>query len=1002
MYEMKPAQRVSSVSAVTGPAPVGLQQLPAAAIPLPIPLARHAQYVARTHLNLPYKGADGKTGDKSIPRFIHGNQHACRTAILGLININLLLTIGNKAASKLSKNDIEMTLIACFFHDSGRENDGKDLPEWEKKSAENCYNYLTKELKQSPEIARRFAEAIANKDYQVGKSTSYHSSATDSSGKLIWRELTGADLPKEKDIVASIIQSADCLDIQRATHYFDATKLDLYQMYGSYEAVLEAISELRMEVKGLVKLQGDSYLDRVDTRKMLKKKYELSADCYQQTVADLGRIWPKNGVDQQSPRQLVFPLLSALYNNGVPFSQQQVPQNRAYIQDICYHKGAFEAQSSLMKLMYHNRLFVRMVHNPFLEKIRKSDKDPTKEKKPELAGALESRKIGRDPENNQRGKDGNRNRSATWLVQGAFTFSRVGFAFEPKESSVHNVALTNKCSGFGKRKDVDTKSSSAGIGADLARILRLMKLGGGCSYATTPTGQVTKLSLHNEATCDVKKADLRAIIYTNDFSACYSKPGFYEKAKIEAIGLQRLYFLETRNLLPIYEYYPSYNFLQPVTYDDPAVIKLWCQLIDKYLAQYSHSSKYQDTFFNCCECSLDDLKIYAMHTGHKMVGSERLFPADCCYLEPIKKTINAQLEKIRVQHFFKMLTYLLDNAEEVTIQSGFSKRIFALMKTKFAAEEVRAQITSVDLLIDILKLLQETDRTVFLQEVVGPAQIVRLIANGESLRTIMQMLPKPSQPQLLQQVLSAPDSKVQVQLVPHRGDTEMKFIGGRFGLLASGYGEVTGRLLGATPVKRNVINLDTQIPFDFTGCNLVNQNFSSSGDLTQWNFTRAKLQNASFEFTTIDLSKFNGADLTGAKFFGADLISKTDFSKVDFASMKFTDAFATKLINDLSQACASYKENQPHHHSGYEQKVLTDCTHPKALGLFAEPIIKSLALAVAEQLKNNPTSISPDTMSALNELVAPVQQAKLLVIAAPLVSCRSTVLLRPIPVRFGR
>lgn len=73
-----------------------------------------------------------------IPRRTHGVMHAVRTALwIPLLLSNLRLD-PNPTEEILTAKEIQALMLTALLHDSGREGDSIDKPEWEKKSADNC------------------------------------------------------------------------------------------------------------------------------------------------------------------------------------------------------------------------------------------------------------------------------------------------------------------------------------------------------------------------------------------------------------------------------------------------------------------------------------------------------------------------------------------------------------------------------------------------------------------------------------------------------------------------------------------------------------------------------------------------------------------------------------------------------------------------------------------------------------------------------------------------
>jgi hypothetical protein len=265
-----------------------------------------------------------------IARVCHGGQHISRATLYGLVDINYLRAKGNKAALALTDEDVACCLCAIAWHDSGREGENEDL--WDKDSALSFYNYCTQVLGLEHKRVKRFAEAIANKDFlsyreenfevYIGDSLkrkknivpnkTYYSLELDSKNTCYWREIQPNDngYPKEKDIVASIVHDADCLDIHRARDAFDGNYLDLCFLYKFHEneQTLKEIALLITEARSLGELQGDG---RHTLNLSKKEQYEKDKNCYKKTVADIDKSHSYGWATT-----VTYPVLNRLYNNG--------------------------------------------------------------------------------------------------------------------------------------------------------------------------------------------------------------------------------------------------------------------------------------------------------------------------------------------------------------------------------------------------------------------------------------------------------------------------------------------------------------------------------------------------------------------------------------------------------------------------------------------------------------------------------------------------------------
>ncbi len=88
-----------------------------------------------------------------IPRVQHGAQHQSRTAMWGLVLLQLLRAHGVPEALSFNDRDINLIILACLFHDSGRQGEGEDNPVWERNSGLNCRTFMTRHGYSKADIA---------------------------------------------------------------------------------------------------------------------------------------------------------------------------------------------------------------------------------------------------------------------------------------------------------------------------------------------------------------------------------------------------------------------------------------------------------------------------------------------------------------------------------------------------------------------------------------------------------------------------------------------------------------------------------------------------------------------------------------------------------------------------------------------------------------------------------------------------------------------------------
>ncbi|MBI5447834.1 MAG: hypothetical protein HY939_03795, partial [Gammaproteobacteria bacterium] len=259
----------------------------------------HARKAYRDIYAIPYPGHTNSSFN--IARMSHGVHHTCRTAVLAVVLANLYLRHGGKAAGSLRREQIKLLMIAMLYHDAGREADGIDY--WDQDSASLLYFYLMKTMHVRYDVAKKYAEAIANKDWEGGKPYYYIRSGTPD--QLVW-EVNPNPTSSSMSVLAKIIHDADACDVFRNREAFDADKLIFHNEIATHDvnqAAFMDMAALVQQVRSLIYHQGDK------TRKeKIKIKYE-NENVYEAIIADI----------ETNPRYL---FLKKLFNHGELLSDQ--------------------------------------------------------------------------------------------------------------------------------------------------------------------------------------------------------------------------------------------------------------------------------------------------------------------------------------------------------------------------------------------------------------------------------------------------------------------------------------------------------------------------------------------------------------------------------------------------------------------------------------------------------------------------------------------------------
>ena len=142
---------------------------------------------------------------QAIARPVHGLQHSCRTAIWALSILQLRKLQYDPEALAFPDHMVPLLIKACLFHDTGREGDGEDTPEWERASADNLAEHL-RNLGVGQSLAWQCGEAVVHKD----------------------NPLACQHLPEAIQTLRSLLHDADTLDVMRVRNCFYMDRLECF------------------------------------------------------------------------------------------------------------------------------------------------------------------------------------------------------------------------------------------------------------------------------------------------------------------------------------------------------------------------------------------------------------------------------------------------------------------------------------------------------------------------------------------------------------------------------------------------------------------------------------------------------------------------------------------------------------------------------------------------------------------------------------------------------
>ncbi|WP_422139663.1 hypothetical protein [Endozoicomonas sp. ALC020] len=189
--------------------------------------------VAKTALLQPYRPSHISPPAGTIAREVHGLQHSCRAAIWAVALLQQRKLHGDPLAWAFPDQMIPLLIKTCLFHDTGREGDGNDTPEWERASADNLREHL-RNIGVDQSLAWQCGEAICHKDNPKGCE----------------------HLPEAIQTLRSLLHDADTLDVMRVRGCFYMDRLECFADCQDDQQRQEW-RELAEEVCRVIARQGD-------------------------------------------------------------------------------------------------------------------------------------------------------------------------------------------------------------------------------------------------------------------------------------------------------------------------------------------------------------------------------------------------------------------------------------------------------------------------------------------------------------------------------------------------------------------------------------------------------------------------------------------------------------------------------------------------------------------------------------------------------------------------
>lgn len=616
---------------------------------------------------------------QAVGRKDHGVQHAARVAIWIILLVNWNRRYGDEAAEKLTTDEIVLLIMAGLFHDSARKNDGVD--EWDRDSALFFYFYAHFVLKIPAETAKRFAEAIANKDACDNK---WFELDITNSLEPTWKKASPA--PQSKNILQEILHDADCLDIIRATYPFKATFLDIYKkhiMGQTGELLTERLNEMAqvwMQVRKVIKIQGDAYGLQQNSVKLKYNAHDAFAKC-------LESISPDD-----------HPILFKYCHQLLSVDELRKPMVKAY--QFTPEDGLSEENVSA--LIERQTLIFRGIPFPSGKRIKIKKQIFNREHKAEHKSghvedtntATEIRKAGRKPgvssgssKRDHLDKHGNPNRSGTVLGYSAHLFSSVGLVAFNAQQHITYVSAYDFGSGKGKKKNAVKHNDPATVEDRLFKLKLQQKLGGDKADGKT------QLDI-NEVLFHVFASDYQAIMFTRGSTYIHYDTRNLHPLSSELLALYVQFEFQSQQgrKLPIFEYSEDSNAVKLCQFTEEDIVERWVQICSDYIK----AQLLQPTSTVPYEASLDQIKINSVYGDNPdyYSYSEELTSPDSNYPTELRAKINARLDAERRKLITAHEDQMQERISSKQIDPQSDEAYFNFIRSDRLAESCRSTIES--------------------------------------------------------------------------------------------------------------------------------------------------------------------------------------------------------------------------------------------------------------------------------------------------------------------
>lgn len=225
------------------------------------------QYATTCYSGIKVNNPDSIDWSKPVPRLHHGAQHQARTAMWALVLLQQLRNYGLQGALAFQDKDIPLIILACLFHDSGRQGEGNDNPLWEAESGLRCQTFMT------------------NKGFPIDQANLCRDA-------IMSKDVTGS---RPTSLIQQLLHLADGLEVIRVREkgQFNPSLLQVNNPELDRYIVSQHFAGLAQKVEYVINSQSDLYRkEQGNFNPELKKHYEYCINPLEEQLESLRQLCP--------------------------------------------------------------------------------------------------------------------------------------------------------------------------------------------------------------------------------------------------------------------------------------------------------------------------------------------------------------------------------------------------------------------------------------------------------------------------------------------------------------------------------------------------------------------------------------------------------------------------------------------------------------------------------------------------------------------------------------